>query len=169
MNHYSPENIKRAMVAADSLKMYGERFNWFVGTKDSDYSFDASCCADMNVITFHPKPPSGSGLRNMKGAGLYHEPLMDSAFYADLAAKTFSAVTKMKKGAGCKRVVVKVYGVLNEMFSWKLARDDLHQVQRLPWRKTHREKSGPDVSPEGVRSGGCVGRASLCHQWRKSH
>ena len=106
--HDSPENVKKALMTADSLKMYGERYSWYVGTKASDYSFDASCCADMNVITFHPKPPTGSGLRNMKGAGLYHEPLMDSAFYADLAAKTLSAVAKMKKGAGCERVVVKV-------------------------------------------------------------
>ena len=95
-------------MTADSLKMYGERYSWYVGTKTSDYSFDASCCVDMNVITFHPKPPSGSGLRSMQGVGLYQEPLMDSAFYADLAAKTFSAVTKMKKGAGCERAVVKL-------------------------------------------------------------
>ena len=85
-------------MAADSLKMYGERYSWLVGTKDLDYSFDASCCGDMKVVTFHPKKPSGPGLRTMKGFGLYTEPLLESAFYADLAAKTLSAVAKMKKG-----------------------------------------------------------------------
>lgn len=85
-------------MAADSLKLFGEKYNWFVGTKSLEFSFDASCCTDMSVFTFQPKHPSGSGLSTMKGFGLYHEPLIDSAFHADLAAKTFSAVTKMKKG-----------------------------------------------------------------------
>ena len=87
-------------MTADSLKLYGDRYSWFVGTKNSDYSFDASCCSDMKVISFHPELPSGSELRIMKGSGLYQEPLLESAFYADLAAKTLAAVTKMKKGVG---------------------------------------------------------------------
>jgi ionotropic glutamate receptor len=100
MNFYilaSPENIKNALMTADSLKLYGERYSWFVGTKNSDYSFDASCCSDMKVISFHPQLPSGSELRIMKGSGLYQEPMLESAFYADMAAKTLAAVAKMKK------------------------------------------------------------------------
>ena len=88
----------KAIQTADSLKMYGERYSWFVGTKNSDYSFDATCCSDMKVITFQPQQPSGSELRIMKGSGLYQEPLLESAFYSDLAAKTLAAVAKLKKG-----------------------------------------------------------------------
>ena len=87
-----------ALMTADSLKMYGERYSWFAGTKSSDYSFDASCCSNMRVVTFQPQLPSGSQLRIMKGSGLYQEPLLESAFYADLTAKTLAAVGKMKKG-----------------------------------------------------------------------
>ena len=54
----------------------------------------------MKVISFHPGQPSGSELRIMKGAGLYQEPLIESAFYADLTAKTLAAVAKMKTGEG---------------------------------------------------------------------
>ena len=86
---------------ADSMKMYGERYSWFVGTKSSNASFDASCCTDMKVIMFHPKDPSGSQLRIMKGLGLTEEPLLESAFYADLAAKSIAAVTQMKIGKCC--------------------------------------------------------------------
>ena len=87
-------------MTANTHKLYGERYSWFVGTKNSDFSFDASCCADMKVISFHPGQPSGSELRIMKGAGLYQEPLIESAFYADLTAKTLAAVAKMKTGEG---------------------------------------------------------------------
>ena len=86
------------MMNTDSLKMYGERYSWFVGTMNSDNSFSATCCADMKVITFQPTPPSSLELRIMKESGLHQEPLLESAFYADLAAKTFAAVTNMKKG-----------------------------------------------------------------------
>ena len=115
-------------MTADSLKLYGERYSWFVGTMNPDYSFDASCCSDMKVITFQPQQPSGSELMIMRGSGLYQEPMFLSAFYADLAAKTLAAVAKLKKGkfvgwqAG-------VRGVLTAMFRRWLARDDLHQVQ----------------------------------------
>ena len=86
---------------ANSLKMYGERYSWFVGTKSSNASFDASCCTDMKVILVHPKDPSGSQLRIMKGLGLTEEPLLESAFYADLAVKSLAAVGQMKKGKCC--------------------------------------------------------------------
>ena len=89
---------------ADSMKMYGERYSWFVGTKSSAASFDASCCTDMKVMMVHPKDPSGSQLRIMKGLGLTEEPLLESAFYADLAAKSLAAVTQMKKGKCCSCV-----------------------------------------------------------------
>ena len=78
--------------------MYGERYSWFVGTMNSDNSISATCCSDMNVITFQPTPPSSSELRIMKESGLHQEPLLESAFYADLAAKTLAVVAKMKKG-----------------------------------------------------------------------
>ena len=89
-------------MTADSLKMFGERYSWHVGTKSTDYSFDASCCSDLKVVTFHPKMPSGSALRIMKGLGLYEEPMLEAAFYADLAGKALTAVTKMKKGGYCR-------------------------------------------------------------------
>ena len=55
----------------------------------------------MNVVTLQPQNPQGSALLGtMKGFGLYAEPLIDSAFYADLTAKTLAAVAKMKKGYG---------------------------------------------------------------------
>ena len=85
-------------MAADSLSIVGDRYNFFVGTKNTDYEFDASCCADIKVVSFQPKKPSGSQLRIMKGFGLYTEPLLESAFYADLTAKTLAGVAKMKKG-----------------------------------------------------------------------
>ena len=62
----SAENITRALKTADSLKLYGARYSWFVGTKTSDYSLDVSCCADMKVLTFHPQQPTSSQLAVMK-------------------------------------------------------------------------------------------------------
>ena len=118
----------KALQTADSLKMYGERYSWFVGTKTSNYSFNASCCADMKVLTFHPQPPSSSELRIMKESGLHQEPLLESAFYADLAAKTLAAVANMKKGKLVVRVELETR-VVTAMFRGSLARDDLHQVQ----------------------------------------
>ena len=115
------------MTEASAKHLAGERYSWFVGTMNPDYSFDASCCSDMKVITFQPQQPSGSELMIMRGSGLYQEPMFLSAFYADLAAKTLAAVAKLKKGkfvgwqAG-------VRGVLTAMFRRWLARDDLHQV-----------------------------------------
>ena len=85
-------------MTANSLKMYGNRFSWFVGSMISDYEFDGSCCEDMRVVTFQPQLPSGPQLGIMKGFGLHQEPLLESAFYADLTAKTLVAVGKMKKG-----------------------------------------------------------------------
>ena len=54
----------------------------------------------MKVVTFHPQLPSDSELRIMKEYGLHQEPLVESAFYAGLAAKTFAAVARIKKGVG---------------------------------------------------------------------
>ena len=87
-------------MTASSKNIAGDRFTWIVGTKDPDYEFDPSSCSDNKVVTFQPSNPRGEQLRIMKGFGLYTEPLFESAFYADLAAKTLAAVTKMKKGVG---------------------------------------------------------------------
>ena len=83
---------------AESMSLYGEQYSWYFGSKSTSASFDATCCSDMRVFFFYPREVSSGELRTMKGFGLYTEPLLESAFYADLAAKTLSAVAKMKKG-----------------------------------------------------------------------
>ena len=84
---------------AEGLGLIGERYSWFLGTKSTSVSFDATCCSDMRVLLFNPIESSKGVLRKMKGFGLSQEPLLETAFYADLTAKSLAAVTKMKKGA----------------------------------------------------------------------
>ena len=87
-----------ALMEASSKNLAGNRYSWFVGTMNSNYEFDATCCTDMKVLTFQPTNPGSNQMMIMRGSGLYQEPLFLSAFYADLAAKTLAAVAKLKKG-----------------------------------------------------------------------
>ena len=108
--------------------MYGGRYTWSVGTLTTDYVFDASCCSDMKVVTFHPQQPSSSELRMLKEAGLHQEPLLESVFYAGLAARTLAAVAKLKKGVAWLGRAELQSRVITQLFRRWLARDDLHQV-----------------------------------------
>ena len=46
---FRAENLQHALQAANALKLYGEQYAWFAGTKDEEASFDATCCNDMKV------------------------------------------------------------------------------------------------------------------------
>ena len=63
-----------------------------------DDSLDATCCTDMKIIFFYPKKSDSGQMDMMRGHGLTVEPLIESAFYADLTSKAVSAVSQMKEG-----------------------------------------------------------------------
>ena len=48
----SADTLKQVYDAANELKMYGEKYAWFAGTKEAGAEFDPSCCDDMAVL-FH--------------------------------------------------------------------------------------------------------------------
>ena len=93
------ETSQKILRMAEGMGLIGERYSWYLGTKSTSASFDATCCSDMRVLLFNPIESSKGVLRKMKGFGLSQEPLLETAFYADLTAKSLAAVTKMKKGA----------------------------------------------------------------------
>ena len=83
---------------AEEIGLIGQKYSWYLGTKSTSAQFDATCCSDMRVLLFNPIEAPMGMLRKMKGFGLSQEPLLETAFYADLAAKSLAAVSKMKKG-----------------------------------------------------------------------
>ena len=93
------ETSQKILRMAEGMGLIGERYSWYLGTKSTSASFDATCCSDTRVLLFNPVEVSKGLLRKMKGFGLSQEPLLETAFYADLTAKSLAAVTKMKKGA----------------------------------------------------------------------
>jgi len=93
----SNNNIKMVLEVANELKMYGEQYAWFAGTKEDDVEFDASCCTDMKVIYFKPEMESGGLTNDLKSLyGVVVSPIMEAAFYVDLGARAISAVESMK-------------------------------------------------------------------------
>ena len=92
------ENSQRVLRVAEGMHLLGEKYSFFLGSKSTRASFDASCCSDMRVLFFNPLDASKGLLRRMKGFGMFQEPLLETAFYADLTSKSLAAVDKMKKG-----------------------------------------------------------------------
>ena len=104
----------------------------------------------MRVLFFNPEQASSEGLKTMKRLGLSEEPLLESAFYADLTAKSLSAVSKMKKGGGLLPGKVQSN---SSLFRRKLARNILHKVQPVFKGGAHCQRAGPYVRPEELRLG----------------
>jgi len=95
----SSETIKSVYMVANELKMYGEKYAWFAGTKESGAEFDASCCDEMAVAFFSPMLPSSAQIRSYKSMyGLTAKPEIDAGFYFDLAVRSLTAVHNMKAG-----------------------------------------------------------------------
>jgi len=93
----SQENIQNTLNAANQLRMYGEQFAWFAGTKDENAEFDATCCNDMSIVYFKPKTPASGGYQQLSNKyGVAMTPHIEAAFYTDLILKTLDGVNNMK-------------------------------------------------------------------------
>jgi len=93
------DTLKQVYDAANELKMYGEKYAWFAGTKEAGAEFDPSCCDDMAVAFFSPIIPSSAQMRSYRSMyGLTATPEIDAGFYFDLAVKSLTAVHNMKSG-----------------------------------------------------------------------
>ena len=151
---------------AEGKSLVGEKYTWFLGTKSDQPSFDATCCSDMRVLFFNPEQASSDGLRKMKRLGLSEEPLLESAFYADLTAKSLSAVSKMKKGGGLLPGKVQSN---SSLFRRSLAGDLLHKVHPVLKCGAHCQRAGPDVRPEELRLGQHLGEDGPREERGESH
>jgi len=95
----SSETLMNVYKAANELKMYGEKYAWFAGTKETGAEFDSSCCDEMAVAFFSPIMPSSAQIRSYKSMyGLTATPEIDAGFYFDLAVRSLTAVHNMKTG-----------------------------------------------------------------------
>jgi len=93
------DTLMNVYKAASELKMYGEKYAWFAGTKESGAEFDASCCDEMAVAFFSPILPSSAQIRSYKTMyGLTATPEIDAGFYFDLTVRSLTAVHNMKSG-----------------------------------------------------------------------
>jgi len=97
----SISSIKSVYEAATALKMYGEKYAWFAGTKDSEVEFDQSCCEKMKVAFFSAAPMPSNSLRSYKNSyGLTGQPAIDAGFYFDLAVRGVHGINQVKAGGG---------------------------------------------------------------------
>ena len=99
------------MGAVDRMMRYGSRLAWFVGSLST---VNTAGFGDMRVslplviviviffiylfqlFQYHPKPSAFQSI--IEKFQLTEEPLIESAFYADLTFKSILAVDQMKKG-----------------------------------------------------------------------
>ena len=67
------ETSQKILRMAEGMGLIGERYSWYLGTKSTSASFDATCCSDMRVLLFNPVEVSKGLMSQNKSFYLLHK------------------------------------------------------------------------------------------------